>query len=166
MSDCEFEQNIAVTKGVGIGSLGGDSEISATNSSLRCEAEGSEVSAYGSVDGDMSCVHFYDASVAAELRGDYITAIGSVKGGTDYCQERATLRIGGSGSHALAFGGFGEGIKIAISDSDTSVDIMTACQRDTNANPENVIIKHGRNRFMVNGYPYEHYVDYGEYKGE
>ena len=166
ISDCEFEQNIAVTKGVGIGSLEGDSEISATNSSLKCEAEGSEVSAYGSVDGNMSCVHFYDASVAAELRGDYITAIGSVKGGTDYCQERATLRIGGSGSHALAFGGFGEGIKIAISDSDTSVDIMTACQRDTNADPENVIIKHGRNRFMVNGYPYEHYVDYGEYKGE
>ncbi len=165
-SDCEFEINIAVTKGVGIGSLEGNSEISAFNSSLRCVAEGSEVSAFGSVDGDLSKIHFYDASISAELRGDYIIALGSVKGSTTYCQERATLRVEGSGSHALAFGGFGDEIKVEISDSDTSVDIMTACQKDTNALPENVIIKHGRNRYMVNGYPYEHNVDYGDYKGE
>ncbi|MBR1862188.1 MAG: EAL domain-containing protein [Lachnospiraceae bacterium] len=164
MSDCEFEINIAVTKGVGIGSLEGNTEVSATNASIRSNAEGTEITVCGTVEGAEGKIHYYDAGIYTELRGDYITALGSLKGRTDYLQERATLRVSGSGSHALAFGGFGEGSVIKILDSDTSVDIMTACQKDTMAEPENVIIRHGKNKFMVNGYPYEHYVDYGEYK--
>ncbi len=164
LSDCEFEINIAVTKGVAIGSMEADCEISATNSSIRITAEGSEVSGCGSIDGIMCRVHFYDASIYTEIRGDYITGIGSLKGGTDYCQERATLRVSGSGSHALAYGGLNDNTKILIVDSDTSVDIMTACQKDTMAPEDNITIKHGRNRFMINGFPYEHYVDYGDNK--
>ncbi|MBR4276858.1 MAG: hypothetical protein IKQ28_00340, partial [Lachnospiraceae bacterium] len=115
-------------------------------------------------EGMLSSVIFSDASVYYEIRGDYITAIGSLRGGTDYNQQRATLRVSGSGSHALAYGGMSTDTKIYIADSDTAIDLMTACQKDTNCLPENMIIKHGKNKFLVNGYPYEHYVDYGELK--
>ncbi len=164
IDECEIELNIAVTKGVGIGSLEGCVFICASNSSIRSNIEGTEVSGFGTIEGKNCKVHLYDVGIYTELRGDYITAFGSVHGGTYYLQERATLRVSGSGSHALAFGGFDEDIMINIYDSDTSVDIMTACQKDSMAKDENIIIKHGRNRFMVNGYPYEHYVDYGELK--
>jgi len=164
IEECEAEVSIAVTKGVGIGSIKGNSKIEAHNASVTCKAEGTEVAGTGSVEGMLSSVIFSDASVYYEVRGDYITAIGSLRGGTDYNQQRATLRVSGSGSHALAYGGMSTDTKIYIADSDTAIDLMTACQKDTNCLPENMIIKHGKNKFLVNGYPYEHYVDYGELK--
>jgi EAL domain-containing protein (putative c-di-GMP-specific phosphodiesterase class I) len=162
ISDCEFELNLGVTKGVGIGSMDGNSSIKITNASVKCNAEGTEVSGIGSIEGNVSRIQVGDASLYLELRGDYITGVGSLKGTSDYIQERATLRVGGSGSHLLAFGGLTENTSVAISDSDSAVDILTACQKDTYAPDDRVVIKHGKNKFIVNGYPYDHHVDYGE----
>ncbi|MCR4618157.1 MAG: EAL domain-containing protein [Lachnospiraceae bacterium] len=164
IEESEIEIALAVTKGVGIGSIKSNCDVKTKNASIKCNCEGTEVSCIGSIEGDKADIEFSDASIYLDIRGDYIVGAGSVKGGTNYNQDRATLRVKGSGSHALAYGGLSSNTMIHISDSDTSVDLMTACQKDTMAPEENIIIKHGKNRFSINGYPYFHNVDYGEYR--
>ena len=162
LSNCEFDLELAVTKGVGIGSLENKAKVSATNSSVKCSIEGTEVVGYGTLTGEQADIHFYDASIYCDMRGDYISAIAALHGETIYHQDRASVRFTGSGSHALAFGGpdtENETI-IYMEDSDTGIDINTACQRDTYAKDENIHIRHGKNRFIINGYPYKHKVIY------
>ena len=162
INNCEFDLELAVTKGVGIGSLDNKAKVSATNSSVKCSIEGTEVVGYGTLNGEQADIHFYDASIYCDMRGDYISSIAALHGETIYHQDRASVRFTGSGSHALAFGGTdteNETI-IYIEDSDTGVDINTACQRDTYAKDENFHIRHGKNRFIINGYPYKHKVIY------
>jgi len=162
ISNCEFEIELAVTKGVGIGSVENKAKISATNSSVKCSIEGTEVVGYGTLNGEQCDIHFYDTSIYCDMRGDYITAIAALHGETIYHQDRASVRLTGSGSHALAFGSSDADCDtiIYIEDSDTGVDINTACQRDTYAKDENIHIRHGKNRFIINGYPYKHKVVY------
>ncbi len=158
ISDCEFEMNIAVTKGVGIGSLTGSSKVTAANCLLKCNAEGTEVSSYGSLTGENSSVKFSDGVYYSDMKGEYITAVGSLHGSTDFSQERATLKILGSGANALAFGGLNENTRMDLSSSDVSVELMTATHKDTFAPEKNLNIRNGKYRFMVNGYPYNHEI--------
>ena len=157
---CEMIMDLAVTKGVAIGSVEENVRLAVTQASVTCDAEGTDVVAYGTITGKRADIHFFDTAVYCTLRGECIIGVGSLGGATYYRQERATLRVTGSGAKALAFGGYGEEVWIDILDSDTEVDVSTAMQRDTMAPEDHIRIKHGRNRFMVNGYDYHHEVDH------
>ncbi|MCR5802254.1 MAG: EAL domain-containing protein [Lachnospiraceae bacterium] len=160
IQNCELNVGIAVTRGVGIGSVEHDANILVSHSSVKANVEGTEVITFGTIGGATANVTFMDASVNCSLRGEYIIGMGALGGKTNYKQERVTLRVTGNGSHALAYGGYSEEVWIDIVDSDTAIDIYTAIQKDTMAPEGNMHIKHGKNKFTINGYPYHHTVDY------
>ncbi|MCR5033218.1 MAG: EAL domain-containing protein [Lachnospiraceae bacterium] len=156
MSDCDTDMTLAVTRGIGIGTLDGDLDLLLHNSSVKCRAEATHAVAYGSLGTRMSRVNVHDASLITDLRGEVIIGIGAKDGHTELHVERATVRIVENGYKALAFGGFNEDTDVYMEDCDTGVEVNTASQTDTMCRPERFKIKHGRNRFLVNGNSVEH----------
>ncbi len=160
ISSCEMDINLAVTKGVGIGSVSGSTKTLIHSAAVRCNAEATVAVGYGVMEDGRMDMHVHDASVSCVMRGEVIVGIGAKGGTTDYRQERSTLRITQNGHRALAFGGFVQDTDIYMEDCDTSVEVNSATETDTLAPAGHFYIRHGRNRFMVNGYPVERQVDY------
>ncbi len=156
LGDCDMENTLAVTRGICVGTLEGDLNLEVFNASVKSRGEASVIIGYGSLGSRHSEVKVHDATMAADLRGEVIVGIGSKEGSTSFTQERVSLRIIENGHKALAFGGFNQDTDVYMEDSDTSVEVNTATQTDTMCEPERFKIRHGRNRFMVNGYEKEH----------
>ncbi|MCR4588020.1 MAG: EAL domain-containing protein, partial [Lachnospiraceae bacterium] len=156
LKDCDIETTLAVTRGICVGTLDGDVDLQIANASVKAGAEATNAVAYGSIGSKMSRIAVHDASLSADLRGEVIVAVGSQEGTTNYKQERTSLRLLENGYRALAFGGFNDNTEVLMEDCDTLVEINTASQTDTMCKPENFHVRHGRNRFMVNGSSVEH----------
>ena len=124
--NCDLEAKAAGARNAVIGSLNSDTDINVKASSLRCSGYSQLVSAFGSVSGSCAYIDIENSSIKIVLRGQEITACGSLTGSSDVTVKGCTFRADCDGTESLLFGGMAGGTKLLISEADAQMKLSTS----------------------------------------
>ena len=151
LSECDIETELSMTRGVCIGSMNGDADVSISKSAFRFYIGGQESVVIGSLEGGSAKVEIREANGSLNNRGAQSTCIGALQGATDFRLDFAGLQLENGGAKALAIGGYTEDTDIYIGNADAKVRIQNELGVDTHAKEDRIRIVNGRTRFLVNG---------------
>ena len=146
-----MEAELSMTRGVGIGSLTGDTEVSISKSAFRFFTGGSENVGIGTIDGGHAGVEIREANGIVNMRGEQSTCIGALHGATDFRLEFAGLQLENGGAKALGIGGYSEDTGIYFGSADVRLKLSNELGIDSYVKDDRIRIVNGRTRFLVNG---------------
>ena len=161
LSECDMDAELSMTRGVGIGSLTGDAEISVAKSAIRFFTGGSENVGVGTLDGSRAKVEIREANVTLNMRGEQSTCIGALRGATDFRLEFAGMQLENGGVKALGIGGYTEDTSIYFGNADTKLKLTNELGIDSYVKEDRIRIVNGRSRFLVNGKEIQREVEEG-----
>ena len=148
--NCSLEVELSLSEGVGIGSYSKNAMASIEKTYLKCNGDAKKIVCVGTMLGEAAKVRITDSLVECFTRADYATCLGALDGATDIQVDTASMRMEVAGNQALVFGGYSEDTKVKLTSVDTKVDLHSAGKRDTYAKPENFIVENGRCEIIIN----------------
>lgn len=155
---CDLETNMSILKGVCIGSIDGSVELRVWGSSLKCYANGKEMTALGTINGKTTDIDIHEAATHINVRGITCTAVGSIYGKTEFRYKIATLRAIVNGDKATIFGSPIAGnkdTKVTMQKSDVQVNLKSSYDKDSMADEGSIRLDDGRYRSNINGIEYD-----------
>ena len=156
---CDFEADLSLFSGTGIGSINGSTEVSVTHCTVKVFMGGIDLVGIGTMNGAYAKMHLDNGVVNLDLRGEHLVGIGSVKGETEVYIHQAALRLTGEGKNSLSFGGDNENCKVMLDDADSLINLKSGRPTDSNCPDENYKILGGRCKIMINGVQFERKID-------
>ena len=127
ISNCALEISSVALSGIGIGSMTGSSDIMVEHSSVNMDFLGNDVVLVGSKRSDKLQISIYSAGFTAKARAHDITAIGSEAAApTAINIDYLALRVDLEGKTAGIFRGMDKTVKIRVSNSQTTGNIVTS----------------------------------------
>ena len=150
LKNCVVNTDQSLVKGLSIGSLSGDADISLRHSTFDFYIGATECVGIGSLEGKSVKVDFHDTIGTMNLRGEESTCVGALHGKTDFVMEHGSLQLENVGSKALGIGGYSEETTFLLDSGDIKEKIHNQIDVDTYAKKENFRIVNGRARFTVN----------------
>ena len=156
---CDFETDLSLFSGTGIGSINGSTEVSITHSSVKLFMGGIDLVGIGTMNGESAKMSLDNGVINLDLRGEHITGIGAMKGHTDVHIHQAALRLTGEGRNTLSFGGSTDDCKVTLDDADCLINLKSGLTTDCNAPDEDYRIIGGRCSITINGKPFERKIE-------
>ena len=150
ISNCVLEADQSLVKGLCIGSLSGDADISLKHSTFDIYIGATECVGIGALGGSSINVKFSDTVGTLNLRGEESTCVGALRGATDFVMEHGSLQMENVGTKALGIGGYSEETTFLLDGGDIKETIHNQMGVDTCAKEENFRIVNGRAKFVVN----------------
>jgi len=151
IKDCDICMELSLSRGAALGSVGAIGNVSIRKTSAKFYLSGYELVGLGTVSGDSARVELSDANILLNFRGQRCSAIAALDGFTDLRTERIGLRVVGGGDRVLGFGGFSQGRKLHIFDTDTNVRLETSEDISKQISDYPATIISGRYKITVNG---------------
>ena len=155
VNSCDMQIDMSMARGVAIGSLTHNADVSLYKSFTRIHMGGSEMSSIGTVDGDSGKVYINDANVVVNLTAERCTCAGALDGFTDFKVDKAGFKATANGRRVLPFGGFTGDTKASLIDANTAVKIKTETDFRDYLQEENFVISDGTATFELNNYEVE-----------
>ena len=152
ITDCDFNADISLTKGVAIGSLGHHADISISRSSAKMYMNGKELSAIGTIGGNNADILIKEANVIINTSAYRCTCLGALDEITDVKVENASLHATANGQKALAFGGFSGDTKVSLINADTTVKLKSEADKEKYLSADIINTVGGRTSVVLNGY--------------
>ena len=151
MLGCDFECSVTGAFTTAIGSIDGESRVHIMYSSIRCSSESQLAVSIGSIRGRHSVFHADSVSLNTGMRGNALTAYGSLNGSSEVTIERSSVNIRAEGASALAFGGLIGGTKLSLADIDLSAELSTEMKNCIVYENSDVVTRGGRYRIKMGG---------------
>ena len=127
ISNCALEINSVALTGVGIGSIIGRSDIMVEHSSVNMDFIGNEVVLIGSKRSDKLQISIFSAAITFKARAHDITGIGSESAAPTIINiDYLALRVDLEGKTSGIFRGMDKTVKIRVSNSQTTGNIVTS----------------------------------------
>ena len=127
ISNCALEINSVALTGVGIGSIIGRSDIMVEHSSVNMDFIGNEVVLIGSKRSDKLQISIFSAAITFKARAHDITGIGSESAAPTVINiDYLALRVDLEGKTSGIFRGMDKTVKIRVSNSQTTGNIVTS----------------------------------------
>lgn len=158
ISNCDIEAKAAGADNVIIGSLSSDADIDISAASLRCSGYSTNISAFGTVNGKNAAVNIRNASIRIDLKGNSLTACGSLEGGSDVRISGCTFRASCSGPGALLFGSRNGGTKLSILDSDAKTELSSGLGKCIIAEEKDIECARGICSVTMDGKEYDRII--------
>ncbi len=146
---CDITVELSSEFGAAIGSLEGSCGVSIHHSAIKLYLSGNDIVGIGTVNGEKCEAVICEASAKFNIIANRCAAIAALSGDTRFKLDKASMHMVIRGDNALAIGGSGN-TKIALINSDSSVDLITKLDFMNCVNKENVEIEGGRARVVVN----------------
>ncbi len=153
LMNCVVNADLSMVKGLGLGCVNGDSDITIRHSTLDLYIGAGECVGIGSLDAGDASIELTDTIGTLNLRGEESTCIGALHGATGIRMERGSLQIENVGIKALGIGGYSEDTKFLLDNGDIRETVHNQIGVDTYAKDEQIHIVNGRARFSVNDEP-------------
>ncbi len=150
----DIDMTFTLQQGVGIGSLNGNTSADIRHSSVKLYLSGSEVVGIGSIEGEECTARISEASAVFNIAADKCSAIAALSGNTHFEINKASMQITAEGDNALAIGSLNGNNKLYLTNSDSSVKLVTSSDWMGIIQKEDIEMNGGRNRFIVNNVEY------------
>ena len=156
---CDFECDLSLFSGTGIGSINGSTEVSVTHCSVKVFMGGIDLVGIGTMNGACAKMHLDNGVVNLDLRGEQISGIGSSKGETEVYIHQAALRMTCEGKNSLSFGGDNENCRVLLDEADVLINLKSGLATDCLASDDNYKILGGRCVININGKRFERKIE-------
>ncbi len=150
----DINMDLTLQNGAAIGSLYGDTAVNITHSSVKLYLSGSEIVGIGNVNGRHSRLSITEANAIFNIVADNCAAIAALRGDTYFEISKASMHITAEGDRALAIGSLDGNTKFCLTNSDSSVKLVTSCDWKDCVGRDDIEINGGRTRFIVNNVEY------------
>ncbi len=147
---CDINMDLSIQLGSAIGSLEGSASLGVLHSSVKCYLSGSDIVGIGTINGKECHTSVSEAAVIFDIAADNCSAIGALNGTTFFNLSKASMHITSKGSNALAIGGYTGCGRLELSNSDSSINLVSKSDYMNCFKKEQVVISGGRSRFTVN----------------
>lgn len=136
--------------GVAIGSLNGSCTAGIAHSSVKIYLSGNDVVGIGTLNGSKNRIDICEASVIFDIVADRCSAIAALEGETALDVSKTCMHITSKGDYALAIGGYTSNTELKLSNSDSSINLITKADYKNYVTRERMDISGGRTRISVN----------------
>ena len=137
--------------GVAIGSYEKSSRVIIQHSAVKLHISGTENVGIGTLKGEKCEVLITEASSMFNISSDRCSAVAALDGLSEINVSKAGMHIVSKGDHALALGGYGGNIRAVITNSDSSIELITKAETVNCTDKGKIEISGGRAVFNVNG---------------
>ena len=151
ISNCAFDADFLLMKGVAIGSLSGSVDVGIGRSSSKISMNGKEIAAVGTLSGDGAEIRIKDAIVSVNATGYRCACVGSLDKGTSIQIVNGSLQALATGEQALPFGGLGGETKVTLNNVDATVKTETNMDMEEYMSAIQLQITGGRTDFTNHG---------------
>lgn len=151
IESCFLELNISTTRGVGIGSFSGNSDVYVTRSSVLCYAGGEDIVGIGTLDGKNAVFGGDNCNMVVEVRSAKSVCIGSTDGYTKVNLENAGIAIACNGKESLGFGGFSKDTDLMFKNTEIKCRVTNGFKKATLADEARISIVDGAVRLTGEG---------------
>ena len=160
---CDIEADLSLFSGTGIGSINGSTEISISHSSIKLFMGGIDLVGLGTMNGEYAKIQIDNGMNNLDLRGEHLSAMGSLKGQSEVTIRQAALRLLGEGKNTLSFGGSSTDCSVLLDDADCNINLKTGFEKDSNAPDDRYRIIGGRCNITINGQKFIRQIENKEY---
>ena len=147
---CDITMDDTLQMGAAIGSLNGSCTTAITHASVKIYLSGNDVVGIGTVNGSRCETNVCEASVVFDIAADQCSAIAALSGETVLNLNKACMHITSKGDNALALGGYSNNTKLLLSNSDSSINLVTNADYRSYVTMDNMTVSGGRTRISVN----------------
>lgn len=147
---CDITTDNTLQLGVAIGSLNGSCTASITHSSVKIYLSGNDVVGIGTLNGSKNRIDICEASVILDIVADHCSAIAALEGETALDVSKTCMHITSKGDYALAIGGYTSNTELKLSNSDSSINLITKADYKNYVTREHMAVSGGRTRISVN----------------
>ncbi|MBR4112745.1 MAG: EAL domain-containing protein [Ruminiclostridium sp.] len=147
---CDITMDNNVEIGAAIGSLTGRCNTDITHTAVKIFLSGSNVVGIGTIDGNENNTSVCEASVIFDIVADHCSAVGALSGKTILDVSKAHMHITSQGDYALAVGGYTSDTELKLSNSDSSINLITKADYKNYVTREHMAVSGGRTRISVN----------------
>ncbi len=155
---CDMEMLFDLAYGAIIGSYEGNANIFMENVSGRFVSGGNCVIGLGTINGQRCQVNVKNINLGFDMRSSECIGIGSKEAETDIHIKYASVKVTAEGKNAYALGNYTKTARVRCENSDLMTQINTNLDTDIGAMEENIYIANGRASFQLNGAPIERHV--------
>lgn len=147
---CDITTDNTLQMGVAIGSLNGSCTAGIAHSSVKIYLSGNDVVGIGTLNGSKNRIDICEASVIFDIVADRCSAIAALEGETALDVSKTCMHITSKGDYALAIGGYTSNTELKLSNSDSSINLITKADYKNYVTRERMDISGGRTRISVN----------------
>lgn len=122
IKDCNILVNYRSKEGIGIGVWNGTQNVDIRTSKVEVVANGRDVCAIGSIEGQYGEVTIAEGHVIARVVGSNVIGIGNVAGGFKYVQRKARVELSFEANVATCVGAYDESGDVTIEDALISIE--------------------------------------------
>ena len=147
---CDITMDNTLQMGVAIGSLNGSCTVGIAHSSVKIYLSGNDVVGIGTLNGSKNRIDICEASVIFDIVADRCSAIAALEGETYLDVSKTCMHITSKGDYALAIGGYTSNTELKLSNSDSSINLITKADYKNYVTRDHLDISGGRTRISVN----------------
>ena len=123
---CHMEIDMSPTEGVGIGSMDGSVKLEISQTSMKCNLGGHEITMLGTSHGKRMDLSVANSNLSLSQGADIGTVIGALNGESSIHVEKANLALRGTGTGCIVLGGMNEDTDLYLD----NVELRTFIQND------------------------------------